>query len=35
MHSHLGVDSVPELGGARDLNSRKGYFLDRFYLAFS
>lgn len=27
MHSHLGVDSVPELEGASDTNSLKGLIL--------
>lgn len=27
MHSHLGVDSVPELAGTRDTNSRRGPIL--------
>lgn len=31
MHSHLGVNSVPKLGGARDLNSHKGCFFVESY----
>lgn len=27
MHSHLGVDSLPDLAGTRDTNSRKGPIL--------
>lgn len=34
MHSHLGVDSVPELDGASDTNSHKGYLIF-FVAAFS
>lgn len=35
MHSHLGVDNVPELTGAADTNSYKGYsaFFVDFYFA--
>lgn len=32
MHSHLGVDSVPELSGAGDTNSYKGYLFVKLYL---